>query len=224
VLPLPQAPALILENSKDPETYRVSVDDLAALGRADRRRRLAIARQNGKLRPKGKCEGNFWRRFDPFNHGRILSAARGLDKTTRKDGRHNGAVGHIGLEVLEALLGLVDYASGRLEPSIEWICHKINRSRAAVVAALARLRVAGLVDWIRRYIRVDDQGREQIKQTTNAYRIRLPEPLVQFVRVKKSAPPPVDEAEREKARHKMVADLHKMAAQMYADEVTAPRK
>lgn len=221
---MPQAPTLFLEDPKDPLTYRVTDDDLVALGRAHRRFRASMCRKLARLRPKGKCEGNFWRRFDPFLHGRILSAARGLDKATRKDGRHNGAVGHIGLEVLEALLGLVDYASGRLEPSIDWICHKVNRSRAAVVAALARLRECGLIEWIRRYTRHDEDGEIQIRQTTNAYRIRLPEPLKQFIRVKKSAPPPVDEAEREKARLKMVDDLHKLAAQMYADEVTAPRK
>lgn len=141
-----------------------------------------MSRGLAKCRPAGKCEGNFWTRFDKSQIGAIMRVARELDRRTRKDGKKNGAIGHIAVDVLEALIWRVDNPTGRLEPSIEWICGRVKRSRAAVVAALSRLREVGLVQWLRRYVPVEGGAKgPQIQQTTNAYRIRLPEALKHFL-------------------------------------------
>ena len=104
-----------------------------------------------------------------------LQDAEAYDRCNKQPRKNNGPLGHVGIEVLRQLYRMVDFKTGRLEPSIETICHEIKRSRAAVVAALCRLREHGFVDWIRRAEPTSNEGSgPQIRQITNAYWLSLP--------------------------------------------------
>ena len=99
-----------------------------------------------------------------------MKAAEYYDRRHKEDGKRNGALGHIGLEVLRELYRIVDFKTGRLEPAIATICERIRRSRTAVVAAMARLKEHGFLDWVRRSEPVDNPGAgPQVRQITNAY-------------------------------------------------------
>jgi hypothetical protein len=58
----------------------------------------------------------FFRAVDRREVGLILKAAERLDNLMKAKGRRNGALGYTGLKVLKALLSLIDYRTGRLEP------------------------------------------------------------------------------------------------------------
>jgi DNA-binding transcriptional MocR family regulator len=119
----------------------------------------------------------------------------------------------VGLEVLSQLYRMVDFRTGRLEPSIETLCSELKRSRAAVVAALKRLKHHGFVDWIRRAEPTGNGGAgPQIKQITNAYWLCLPPCAAASVRQKLGAAPPPDceLARQENDR----AELESMLAQL----------
>src|SRR3546814_19650743 len=54
------------------------------------------------------------------------------------------------IELLRELYRIVDYKTGRLDPSIGYLMRQLRRSRAAIVHALARLKEHGFLEWIRR--------------------------------------------------------------------------
>jgi hypothetical protein len=118
----------------------------------------------------------FWRRTDRQQTSRIVLAARRFELATRQPGARNGALGFVALEVLEYLANLVDHRTGRLDPSIEYLMRKLRRSKDAIVTALQALRHHGFIDWLRRYVPTGREGRgPQVQQTSNAYRLFLPE-------------------------------------------------
>lgn len=123
----------------------------------------------------GKCEAVFWKRTDRQEVKSILLAARKFELSTREPGERNGALGHIALEILDLFTNLVDFKSGRLDPSLETLMRMLRRSKDAITRALKALRQHGFLNWIRRYVPTGEQGRgPQIRQTSNAYRLRLP--------------------------------------------------
>lgn len=127
--------------------------------------------------------------------GAVMRAARRFERESMEPGKRNGALGHIGLEVLEELFRLVDYRTGRLDPAVSTIAANIKRSYKAVHAALKRLAAAGFLEWIRRTERTDNEGEygPQVRQISNAYGFRLPERVAKMVRqILGNAPPPED--------------------------------
>jgi len=146
-------------------------------------------------------EGQFWRPFDPRDIARYMLAAERYERATRAKGQRSGRLGPVALEVLRELMRLIDYRTGRLEPAISTLCERIRRSRDAVVRGLANLRDAGFLDWIRRYVPTDHEGRgPQVQQTSNAYRLMLPAMAAKLLGRFASHPPaPVDDQERRKA-------------------------
>ena len=119
--------------------------------------------------------------------GALMIAAEKFDEEGKEPGKRNGSLGAIGLRVLRELGRMVDYRTGRLDPSIETLMMRTRRSRAAVCAALARLRDHGFIDWVRRTEPLDnpDPFGPQVRQATNAYGIdidRLPDMAKRFVR------------------------------------------
>lgn len=148
--------------------------------------------------------------------GAVMKSARRFERESMEASRRNGALGHVGLEVLEALFEFVDYRTGRCEPAVATIAGRIKRSRKAVHAALARLRAAGFLDWIRRTEPTDNAGGfgPQVRQISNAYGFRLPERVAAMVRqLLGNAPPPEDALWR--------CEEHKAAAETMLDGVTA---
>lgn len=140
-------------------------------------------------------------------------AAQAYDRDNKQPGKKNGPLGHVGIEVLSQLYRMVDFRTGRLEPSIETLCSELKRSRGAVVAALKRLKHHGFVDWIRRAEPTGNGGAgPQIKQITNAYWLCLPQCAAAFVgdRLGTAPPPDCELAHHEKSR----AELESMLAQL----------
>lgn len=153
-------------------------------------------------RPAGRCEGLFWRRITPLEANHIRIAAERYDLATKTPGARNGALGSVALQVLNYLTRLVNDRTGRLDPSIEYLMGKLKRSRDAIVRALKALRAHGFLDWLRRYVPTGNQGRgPQVIQTSNAYRLSLPERARRLLgRLVMSPPPPCDFAHARAAR------------------------
>ncbi|MEX0409793.1 helix-turn-helix domain-containing protein [Aquibium sp. LZ166] len=120
-------------------------------------------------------EGVFWRRTDRQSMRQVVLAAKRYELAGRAAGQRNGPLGSVAIEILELFANLVDFRTGRLEPSIETLMRYLKRSRDAIVRALAALRAHGFVDWLRRYVPTGNEGRgPQVQQTSNAYRLFLP--------------------------------------------------
>lgn len=131
--------------------------------------------------------------------GAFLQAAQRFELDGKQPGKVNGPLGYVALEVLRAMLRHVDYARGRLEPSIDTIMSWTGRSRAAVCAALARLKLHGFIDWIRRTEPLEDPDPfgPQVRQASNAYGIdvtKLPKAISGLLRRLLGGSPPPDDA------------------------------
>ncbi len=162
-------------------------------------------------RRRGTCEAGFWTAFDPRTSGRLMRAAELYDRAGKRPGQRNGALGHVALEVLRALLRRIDYRSGRLDPALTTIMADIARSKGAVVRALALLRDHGFIAWIRRFasIAADGPG-PRVRQVSNAYRLGLPEAARRLLGKRGDAPPPDDAA----ARTDITREIAAMEARM----------
>ena len=165
-------------------------------------------------REAGFCEGTFWRRVDPRDVGRFMLAAERFERSRRVKGARNGPIGPVGLEVLRELLRMVDYKSGRLDPCLATLQARLKRSKDAVVRALANLRDAGFVDWIRRW--TPAESGPPVRQTSNAYRLILPPAALALLGITHTTPPPPDDdATRRADQAEAVAD---MVARMSVEE------
>ncbi|WP_046001758.1 hypothetical protein [Paracoccus sp. 228] len=126
-------------------------------------------------RRKGSCEASFWRGTSRKDVQKVLMAARQYDRAKKEPGKRNGPLGGIALEVLALFANLVNFKSGRLDPSLDYITDKLCRSRDAVVRALKALRDHGFLDWLRRFEPAPNEGRgPQVRQVSNAYRLSAP--------------------------------------------------
>ncbi|WP_105386496.1 replication protein A [Neorhizobium alkalisoli] len=143
------------------------------VGASADRERMPVRKQS---RAAGKCEGVFWRRTNRQEVQQILLAAKRYERVQRQPGSRSGPLGSVAVEILELFVNLVDFRTGRLEPSIDTMMRKLRRSRDAVVRGLKALRTHGFLDWLRRYEPTGNAGRgPQVQQTSNAYRLSLPE-------------------------------------------------
>jgi hypothetical protein len=106
---------------------------------------------------------------------RLWHRARDFDRGTHEPGRHGGAVGHVGLIVLHALIfDFLNHRTGRLDPSYAAIARKAGVCVRTVASALKRLRELGILAWVRRCAESWRDGRFVLEQETNAYGL-LPE-------------------------------------------------
>ncbi|WP_338445976.1 hypothetical protein V5F89_12575 [Pelagerythrobacter marensis] len=179
----------------------------------------------------GQIEDRIWR---PINGGRVrdgkrwtralLKAARSFERSTREKrretepGARNGALGPIGIEVLDYLYEVVDYATGRLEPAVRTIAEAIGYSYSAVHDALVRLRAHGFINWMRRSKPVEEPkpGGQQVEQASNAYALLVPEGMRKWLSrlVGRATTPECEEARRERER----AEFQRMLDQLTATE------
>jgi len=182
----------------------------------------------------GQVEDRVWR---PINDGTprggrrwtraIHKAARAFEietRTKRREvdpGARNGALGVIGLSVLEYLYDVVDYRTGCLEPAVRTIADSIGHSYSAVHEALCRLRHHGFLRWMRRSKPVDnpEPGGPRVEQASNAYALLVPEGMKAWLARLIGKPEiPACEAERRKRRSD---ELAAMLATMTAGEYHA---
>ena len=168
---------------------------------------------------RGHCESVFWRKTNWREVQRILLAAKRYERIERRPGRRNGPLGSVAIEVLEYLVNVVDFETGRLEPSIDTMAHRLKRSRDAVVRGLANLRRHGFLDWIRRYEPTGNEGRgPQVRQATNAYRLSLPERARRLLGWRGHPPPLPDDCEH--AREVRAAELETYRKSLSLEERT----
>ena len=115
----------------------------------------------------------------------LLKVAREYDQVGKATGRW-GPIGTHTREVLYALLDLVDFRTGRLEPSYDKLVAMTGFARSTIGRALRRLRAHGFLDWVRRSRLVDKpDGEVAREQTSNAFVFdlaRLPRCVLQRFR------------------------------------------
>ena len=114
----------------------------------------------------------------------LLKVAREYDQVGKTSGRW-GPLGTHTREVLYALLDLVDFRTGRLEPTYDTLMKRTGFARSTISRALRRLRAHGFLDWVRRSRLVDKDGEVAREQTSNAYAFdlgRLPRRVLQRFR------------------------------------------
>ena len=192
----------------------------ARLGRGDSPRTGQPVWRNSYY--ENTIEHRIWR---PFGDGTkrngarlaaaLLKSARSLDRRTRAErrkdqpGTRNGVLGDVAIEVLEALLDLVDYMTGRLEPAIATLAEMTQHSYSAVHAALRRLRAHGFLHWVRRSRKLDNDGAgPQVEQISNAYVLLIPKALdgLKAIIFGKS-PLPDDDVWRRTARKQQIEEM-----------------
>ncbi|RVP06954.1 helix-turn-helix domain-containing protein [Sinorhizobium meliloti] len=176
------------------------------------RERTPVRRQS---RAAGRCEGVFWRRTNRQEVRQIVLAARRYELTCREPGSRNGPLGGVAIEVLELFANLVNFRTGRLDPSIDFLMLKLRRSRDAIVRALKALRSHGFLDWLRRYVPTGNEGRgPQVQQTSNAYRLSLPARARQFLGRFGITPPPPDDHVQAEAERAAEMEAHRASLPM----------
>ena len=151
---------------------------------------------------RGRSEGRIWRPTTRKDVQAILKAAEIYNEAgLHEKGERSGPLGSVALDVLRLFVNLIDFRTGRLEPSITTIMDRLGRSRDTIVRALKNLRAHGFIDWLRRYEPTGNEGRgPQVQQTSNAYRLSLPEKARQFLgRFGKAPPPPADHGQDQRA-------------------------
>lgn len=183
--------------------------------KAGGRRTFAPVRRNS--RPAGKCEAGFWSRVDRKQVWQIVDAAEAYDLANKAAGERKGPLGNIAIKVLKVFARLVDYRTGRLDPSIDTIMHYAKCSRDSVVRALDALRRHGFVDWLRRFVPAEETRGEkgpQVKQASNAYRLSLPARAKAYLTRHKRAPAPMpeDEEQRQAAKQQEQEDFTGLAS------------
>ena len=152
---------------------------------------------------RGRSEGRIWRPTTRKDVQAILKAAEIYNEAgLHEKGERSGPLGSVALDVLRLFVNLIDFRTGRLEPSITTIMDRLGRSRDTIVRALKNLRAHGFIDWLRRYEPTGNEGRgPQVQQASNAYRLSLPEKARQFLgRFGKAPPPPDDHVAAQEAR------------------------
>lgn len=149
---------------------------------------------------------------------RILLAAKRYERIERRPGRRNDPLGSVAIEVLEYLVNVVDFKTGRLEPSIDTLMRRLKRSRDAIVRALKNLRRHGFLDWIRRYEPTGNEGRgPQVRQVSNAYRLSLPERAGRLLGCFGLSPPLPDDWEH--ARSVRIAEMETYRKSLTLEEL-----
>ena len=99
-----------------------------------------------------------------------------------------------GLRILEELLTLARLNKGQVYPSYEYLMDRTSVGRATITRALASLERLGFIVRQRRFKRVAGDGAgPRYHQTSNAYRLQIPQRLMTLIpRWMRPAPVPVD--------------------------------
>ena len=165
---------------------------------------------------RGRSEGRIWRPTTRKDVQAILKAAEIYNEAgLREKGERSGPLGSVALDVLRLFVNLIDFRTGRLEPSITTIMDRLGRSRDTIVRALKNLRAHGFIDWLRRYEPTGNEGRgPQVQQASNAYRLSLPEKALRFLGRFGKAPPPPDDHMQAEAERKAVIEAHRASLDM----------
>ncbi|MCP4780996.1 MAG: GntR family transcriptional regulator [Hyphomicrobium sp.] len=91
--------------------------------------------------------------LDRNDKAKIITAADGLERHTKREGKRNGSLGYVAIRILRALLFRYS-AKGRItSPSYDELQRRTGFSRMSIRAGLKRLQASGLLHVIRRITR-----------------------------------------------------------------------
>jgi hypothetical protein len=103
---------------------------------------------------------------------KLYHRARDFERRTREPGKQDGALGRNGLAVLHAMIfDFLDFRTGQLDPGYEAIARKACIGVRSAARGLANLKLAGVLNWLRRCTATFKDGRCILDQDTNAYAI-----------------------------------------------------
>jgi len=92
-------------------------------------------------------------KLDRNDRAKIITAAEGLERTTKREGRRNGSLGYVAIQILRALLFRYS-AKGRItSPSYDELQRRTGLCRPSIRAGLKRLQASGLLHIVRRITR-----------------------------------------------------------------------
>jgi hypothetical protein len=101
---------------------------------------------------------------------KIWHDARRYERQTRQKGKQDGAIGRNGLAVLYAFLfDFLNHRTGQLDPTRATIARAANVSIRSVDRGLAKLKEAGVLNWIRQCVEEIENGIYRLKQKASAY-------------------------------------------------------
>ncbi|TQL14962.1 hypothetical protein FBY58_1829 [Zymomonas mobilis] len=124
----------------------------------------------------GEREKSVWKPVNPQEIGAYLEAVDQYSIKTK--GLSDKAV-----RLLKMLFRMVDFKTGRLEPTLDTICDSVGYARATVVKLLRQLQDLGFIRWIRRSIKIKADGKgPRRKQTSNAYGFLSPKAWPELAR------------------------------------------
>ncbi|TQL24980.1 hypothetical protein FBY54_1859 [Zymomonas mobilis] len=124
----------------------------------------------------GEREKSVWKPVNPQEIGAYLEAVDQYSIKTK--GLSDKAV-----RLLKMLFRMVDFKTGRLEPTLDTICDSVGYARATVVKLLRQLQDLGFIRWIRRSIKIKADGKgPRRKQTSNAYGFLSPKSWPELAR------------------------------------------
>jgi hypothetical protein len=113
-----------------------------------------------------------WQHMTPAVAKEIYRQAEDFERQTRQPGHQDGAIGRNGLAVLRAMIfGFLNYKTGQLDPGYKAIAAKACISIRSVARGLAKLKLVGVLNWVRRCIPNFSTGVCVLEQDTNAYGI-----------------------------------------------------
>ena len=102
----------------------------------------------------------------------LVRTAREYELVGKQEGRR-GPLGQHALRVLEELLALIDFRTGRLDPSYARLMARTGFAKSTIASALRRLRAHKFLDWLRRTRVVDTPEGPARRQTSNAFAFDL---------------------------------------------------
>jgi len=143
-------------------------------------------------------------KLDRNDRAKIITAAEGLERHTKREGRRNGSLGYVALRILRALLFRYS-AKGRItSPSYAEIQRRTGLCTASVRAGLKRLQSSGLLTIVRRIVRKQVarvspitgllETYEGTVQGANVYLLKLPR-LLSIAPVERSKEKPTLQCE-----------------------------
>nr|WP_252509113.1 helix-turn-helix domain-containing protein [Zymomonas mobilis] len=156
---------------------------------AEAKRRDPLERYGIRLKPRrtpdpvhrdsydvGERENSVWKPVNPQEIGAYLEA---VDQYSIKTGN----ISDRAVRLLKMLFRMVDFKTGRLEPTLDTICEWVGYARATVVRLLKQLQEQGFIRWIRRSIKIKTDGAgPRRKQTSNAYGFLSPKSWPELAR------------------------------------------
>ncbi|MCP4823234.1 MAG: hypothetical protein GY892_03870 [Shimia sp.] len=167
-------------------------------------------------------------KLDRNDKAKIIIAAEGLERATKREGRRNGSLGYVAIQILRALLFRYS-AKGRItSPSYDELQRRTGLCRPSIRAGLKRLQASGLLHIVRRIKRKRIDRMSPITglpesfvgtvQAANVYLLKLPRLLaIAPMEQKRSKPSLQPDLNKQNSQNKMKKRPSKQWKEAVAD-------